>query len=219
MIIEKLKNQVINHSVLKTKWLVEKNKRLTKEDLILWLGQEYFVSKAFVNWFLLTAAMSSSVKSKIILVENVWEELGEGVVSQSHVEILRSFVQELGFNPDHFECFPETGEYLNQMESLIKSDYFQALGALGPANEYLLKLEYSQVSQSYQNLKEKENLPEGKFFQVNLDADEGHSKRLFELISEEAVSPEQIEKVKQGNESALNARLIFYRGLEKRTKF
>ena len=34
-----LKQEVENHSVLKTKWLLDKKKNLSKSDLSLWLSQ------------------------------------------------------------------------------------------------------------------------------------------------------------------------------------
>ncbi|MGJ4788151.1 iron-containing redox enzyme family protein [Leptospira koniambonensis] len=215
---EELIDQVKYHSVLTANlWLEEKEERMEHSDLLLWLKQEYFVSVEFVNWFLNTAALTNFVPSKIVLVENIWEELGEGKEEDSHVSILRKFLSEMGETVTKEDMLPETGGYLALMKRITTTDFYSALGALGPANEYLLKLEYSRMYKSYSDLKSRMALPEGKFFQVNLEADESHSEKLFRLIEAVAVDPEKMQKVREGSKLALDARLVFYEGLRKVT--
>ncbi|MGJ4733570.1 iron-containing redox enzyme family protein [Leptospira levettii] len=214
-LIGMLKREVETHSVLQTKWLKERNLRMSFDDLILWLSQEYFVSIGFVDWFLLVAANTRDQKAKIVLVENIWEELGEGNISETHVSILTSFLEQLNFDFAKHQILPETKTYLDKMKSVIDLGFFYGLGALGPANEYLLKLEYSQIANAYHQLKREFNLPEGKFFQVNLDADEGHSKRLFDLIETVCITEESKKQVIEGNRLALDAREDFYLGLSR----
>lgn len=72
-----LEESVRNHPVLTFNfWLEKKEHKMEREDLLLWLRQEYFVSVDFVNWFLNTASICDSVEAKIVLVSNIWEELG-----------------------------------------------------------------------------------------------------------------------------------------------
>ncbi|EMO25267.1 hypothetical protein LEP1GSC170_0738, partial [Leptospira interrogans serovar Bataviae str. HAI135] len=114
----------------------KKESRMEKEDLLLWLRQEYFVSVDFVNWFLNTAAICDSVEAKIVLVSNIWEELGEGNVEDSHVFILKKFLSDMGEVVHEKHILPETISYLDLMQKITTSDFYSALGALGPANEY-----------------------------------------------------------------------------------
>lgn len=211
--IDSLKNTVKNHPVLQSEWLEKRKDQFPLEDLKLWLCQEYFVSIGFVDWFLIVASQTSDQNAKIILVQNIWEELGEGDIQNTHVSILIQFLNQLGIEPSRLVCLPETERYLKSMKSIIETSFFHGLGALGPANEYLLKLEYKTVSDAYSKLKEIENLPEGSFFQVNLDADEGHSKRMFDLIQNMSDTPKKQEMVAEGNSMALDARKLFYEGL------
>ena len=211
---KKLKLEVENHPVLKTKWLVDRKTHLSKEDLCLWLSQEYFVSVDFVNWFLWTASLTNNIKAKILLVHNIWEELGEGEASKSHVMVLTKFLNEIGIPESDLKILSHTQKYLDDMKQLTNSNIYSALGALGPANEYLLKLEYGQMYESYQKLSKKEKLPKAFFFEVNLEADESHSAELFKLIEDICDTPQKIEHVKEGNRKALDARLQFYEGLE-----
>lgn len=213
--IYQLKLDVETHSVLKSKWLLDRSETLSFEDLLLWLSQEYFVSIGFVDWFLLVAAKTKDQKAKIVLVENIWEELGEGNISETHVSILTEFLNQLKFDFSTHQILPETENYLDKMKSVIDLGFYYGLGALGPANEYLLKLEYSQIANAYQKLKTEFGLPEGKFFQVNLDADEGHSKRMFDLIEEVSLTETAKEQVIEGNRLALEARKDFYLGLSR----
>ncbi|MGE8719967.1 iron-containing redox enzyme family protein [Leptospira terpstrae] len=217
-LIETLKKDVETHPVLKSQWLLERNISMSFNDLILWLSQEYFVSIGFVDWFLLVAAKTRDQNAKIVLVENIWGELGEGKIADTHVSILIDFLKKLNFDFSKHTILPETKTYLEKMETIIAKGFFYGLGALGPANEYLLKLEYSQISNAYQKLKSEMSLPEGKFFQVNLDADEGHSQRMFELIAETATSEESKNQVLTGNLLALVAREDFYKGLSRLDK-
>lgn len=68
---------------------------------------------------------------------------------------------------------------------------------------------------SYSDLKSRITLPEGKFFQVNLEADESHSEKMFRLIESVATDPEKMQRVREGSKLALDARLVFYEGLKK----
>ncbi|ABZ94249.1 iron-containing redox enzyme family protein [Leptospira biflexa] len=211
--IQTLKNDVETHPVLQSKWLKERKLKFSFDDLLLWLSQEYFVSIGFVDWFLLVAAKTRDQNAKIILVENIWEELGEGKIEETHVSILTEFLKSLHFDFFAHKMLPETKTYLEKMQAVIDLGFFYGLGALGPANEYLLKLEYSQIADAYQKLKWEMGLPEGKFFQVNLDADEGHSKRMFDLIANVCHTEESKHQVAEGNRLALEARKDFYSGL------
>lgn len=217
-IVEILKKDVETHPVLRSQWLLERNVSMSFDDLILWLSQEYFVSIGFVDWFLLVAAKTRDQYAKIVLVENIWGELGEGNIADTHVSILIEFLTKLNFDFANHQLLSETKTYLDKMESIIEKGFFYGLGALGPANEYLLKLEYSQISEAYKKLKTAMALPEGKFFQVNLDADEGHSQRMFELIEETAKTEESKKQVIEGNLLALVAREDFYKGLSRLDK-
>ncbi|WCL47954.1 iron-containing redox enzyme family protein [Leptospira sp. GIMC2001] len=218
-ITNKLIDQVKGHSILKNEWLRSRQDSISLFDMKLWLSQEYLVSIAFVNWFLIAATKTNDQSAKIILVQNIWEELGEGDLNNTHVRILDDFLNELGLTFDLRTQLEETKAYLYRMEEIVNYSFFHALGALGPANEYLLKLEYFEMSRIYdilkRNIYESKNviLPEPKFFQVNLDADEGHSKRLFDLIEKMAVDHEKRKFVEEGNQWALDAREIFYKGL------
>ncbi len=209
-----LKQEVENHPVLKSKWLVDKKEYLSKEDLCLWLSQEYFVSVDFVNWFLWTASLTNNVDAKILLVHNIWEELGEGNANKSHVRVLTHFLKEIGIVESQLKILSHTKKYLSDMKELTNSNFYSALGALGPANEYLLKLEYGQMYESYQKLSKKENLPNAFFFEVNLEADESHSDQLFKLIESTCDTSDKMKQVKDGNRKALDARSLFYKGLE-----
>lgn len=209
-----LETAVRTHPVLNAnRWLEEKEKRMERKDLLLWLRQEHFVSVDFVNWFLNTASIADSLEAKIVLVSNIWEELGEGREEDSHVSILGKFLSDMGETVGPGDILPETKAYLDLMQRITRRDFYSALGALGPANEYLLKLEYSRMFMSYGELKRRIPLPEGKFFQVNLDADESHSEKLFRLIESSADTEEKRERVREGSRMALDARLVFYEGL------
>ncbi|PNV73052.1 iron-containing redox enzyme family protein [Leptospira inadai] len=213
---DELVSLVANHKVLTSNvWLEQREKRMERSDLLLWLKQEYFVSVAFVNWFLNTAAISDFVSSKIVLVENIWEELGEGKEDEAHVSLLKRFLAEMEESVKAEDLLPETAQYLNLMQRITTTDFFAALGALGPANEYLLKLEYGRMFLSYKELKSRISLPDGKFFQVNLDADESHSEKLFRLIDEVADEEQKRQRVRDGAILALDARLVFYEGLQR----
>ncbi|MCC5813501.1 MAG: iron-containing redox enzyme family protein [Leptospira sp.] len=211
--VEELKSSVQTHPVLTHPWLEDKKSHIDLDSMLLWLSQEYHVSVSFVNWFLYTAAQTDDQYAKIVLVENIWEELGEGDLSQTHVSILDKFLENLNYNTEKRIFLPHTKNYLDYMLSIVQKSFFHGIGALGPANEYLLKLEYSIMRNLYLTLQKNHDLPTPVFFQVNLSADEGHSKRLFDLIESTANTQEKRIAVEEGNRLALDARLIFYDGL------
>ena len=211
-----LEEAVENHTVLKSDWLLEKSENLSLKSLHLWLSQEYFVSVDFVNWFLITASLTDNQEAKTILVENIWEELGEGNTKNSHVSILIQFLQETGFNFENHILFQETKIYLDTMRKIIARGFLFGLGALGPANEYLLKLEYGKMYQAYRKLASEKTLPRAHFFEVNLHADESHSAKMFRLIENSVKTDADFSQVMEGNLSALEARKLFYEGLKRK---
>lgn len=164
-----------------------------------------------------TASQINDIHSKIILVQNIWEELGEGNVDSSHVMILSKFLRDMGSSLVDLHPNTSTSEYLKEMDGIIALGPFYALGALGPANEYLLKLEYGIMNTAYLNLRKEEILPEAVFFKINLEADQNHSAMMFSLIERLTETEESAEMVIEGNMRALNARMIFYDGIQKIT--
>lgn len=210
---QQLKRDVETHPVLINEWLNARKEIISREDLVLWLSQEYFVSVDFVNWFLWTASLTNDVQTKITLVHNIWEELGEGNPSASHVSILTEFLIKIGVPPGSFKILKYTKTYLDEMASLTKSNLYHALGALGPANEYLLRLEYGTMYKAYNALRKEINLPDASFFEVNLAADDSHSIEMFRLIEKVCDTEIKKEMVLEGNQKALDARLHFYEGL------
>jgi pyrroloquinoline quinone (PQQ) biosynthesis protein C len=208
-----LQKEVETHEVLDNLWFKRNMETPNRKEFTLWLTQEYFVSINFVNWFFHAAALTYNQEVKIILTKNIWEELGEGDIDKTHVRILEKFLTGLGFNLSELKCLAKTEMYLQRMRELVTTDFLVALGALGPANEYLLKLEYAKVFSIYQQLQNQESLPEQHFFQTNLSADESHSDQLFRLIEKLCDTNEKKARVIRGNLEALNARTIFYEGL------
>ncbi len=211
-------HQVQTHPILSNEWLESKKqkKNLEKNDFVYWLTQEYHVSVSFVNWFLIAATLTDNQSSKMVLVENVWEELGSGDITSTHVSILKKFLEDLQVTESQRILLPQTKKYLELMQQIVQKSFFHAIGALGPANEYLLKLEYSEMHHLYKLFRKSStnSFPEPVFFTVNLDADEGHSKRMFDLI--ETVCTNELEKrqVIDGSQMALDARTLFYDGLK-----
>ena len=211
--IADLKDYVRRHPVLRNDWLTEKKRKITRDDIIFFLTQEYYVSVDFVNWFLLAASLTDNQTAKTVLVENIWEELGEGNVENSHVNILVAFLLKIGFRIEENRIMEKTSEYLFEMKRIIGSGFYTALGALGPANEYLLKLEYGKICNAYNDLRKIALLPEASFFDVNLKADLSHSEKMFRLIDTICDTDEKREAVYSGNTRALEVRMIFYEGL------
>ncbi len=208
-----LQKEVETHEVLNNLWFKRNIENPNKKEFLLWLTQEYFVSINFVDWFFHAASLIHDQEVKIVLTKNIWEELGEGDIEQTHVKILEKFLVELGINLLDIKCLAKTEMYLQRMKELVSTDFLIALGALGPANEYLLKLEYAKVFSIYKQLQNQESLPQQLFFQTNLSADESHSDQLFKLITKLCDTNEKKARVIRGNLEALNARTVFYEGL------
>jgi pyrroloquinoline-quinone synthase len=217
-ITEILKKEVETHEVLHNIWFKRNIENPSKPEFLLWLTQEYYVSLGFVNWFFIAASQAKEQEVKIVLTKNIWEELGEGDIEKTHVRILENFLTGLSVNLSAICCLKKTEQYLNRMRELVSNDFLVALGALGPANEYLLKLEYAKVFSIYQQLQNKESLPEQNFFQINLNADESHSDQLFKLIEKVCDTNEKKARVIRGNLEALNARNLFYEALNEEYK-
>lgn len=208
-----LEESVHNHPVLVSNCWLEKKKKNGKRRSSSLASPGILRQRRFRKLVFKYGGDQRFRGGKIVLVSNIWEELGEGNAKNSHVCILKKFLSDMGETVRDIHRLPETKSYLDLMRKITTTDFYSALGALGPANEYLLKLEYSRMFRSYENLKERVCLPEGTFFQVNLSADESHAEKLFRLIEVVADTDEKRNRVMEGNRLALDARLVFYDGL------
>lgn len=209
--IAHLKGVVQTHDWTETEFIKKcDEKTLSLRDLRSFVSQEWHVSKEFPNWMrelLAKIPKKQDRLAKAYVSENIASELGldEG---NSHFGLLQKAALELGLeNPT---VNPTTQEYLATMRNLCGGSFLMGLGALGPANEYLINIEYSKIRRAV-----KGNFPFLKeFFRENLDADEVHSEKFFWIICENAKNPIARQTVINGMIDSLDARRQFYEGLK-----
>lgn len=204
---------VLHHPLLKA----ARAQALSREHLKLFAVQESFVSLAF-------PAMMAEVVARIPytleavrypLITNMFEEVGERSLNESHPALLRRLAGALGA-ADHeistAQPLLKTKQYLDALFSICRdSSYLRALGAIGYGNEYLVLFEYPPFREATRAV----GCPEEvlRFFDVNIEADATHTVNLERALAHACTGPGDVEAIYDGMMQSLAARNLFYDGL------
>jgi pyrroloquinoline-quinone synthase len=166
------------------------------------------------------AASSANVPddpTRMALIENLWEEHGEGVLSKSHRILYANFANALGVTNEALEqtkALPTTEICVENLMSLCKDKHFLvSLGALGPGTEFFTNSEYSLIESG---LKTYDFLSESdiEFWTVHISLDEHHYSDMVDAIRKWAETEEQRDMIREGAHKALALEYIFWEGLE-----
>lgn len=202
---------VENHPVLHHPFLrLAESDRATPEAAIAWGLQDRHVSRAFPLQLAELVTLFPEPEQRMPLVENLWEEHGEGDPSLAHVKLLDALLLSVGVAPDALLVPPLAGTtaFLD-----VPARCPSALGKLGAfcyGNEYLALLEFPVLERCFRGLFPG---PDLRYFVSNEEADEGHTKLIEDLIADECRTPDDVDDVLAGAVASLDARCAFYDSL------
>ena len=141
-----------------------------------------------------------------------------GEPEKSHPELFRQFTRALDIDDETLASLSKTPETNNLIETYIsiapEYGYLAALGAICYASEGIVNTLYTQLykgiigSASFT----KESLI---FFEIHIDLDTDHAKKLEELIESNVTNNQQEIKIRQAILKAMDARVKFFDGIER----
>jgi pyrroloquinoline-quinone synthase len=191
-----------------------------------WLNKaqlQYFVKEynVYCNYFVrFLSACSANIPddaTRMPIIENLWEEHGEGDLNKSHRVLLERFAYAIGLN--HEELYQVSPLYSTSIccENLLAlskdSHFLMSLGALGPGTEYFTSAEYSILAAGFKkyNMFTEEDL---EFWTVHISLDDHHYSDMCTAIEPWLKTEESREWVRHGAKRAIDLELLFWDGLE-----
>ncbi len=206
-------DEILNHSYLKRM----QNKELSEADLKIF-AREYGIYCMYFPRFL--AAIASNVSSDIdrfALIENLWEEHGEGDEKKSHRNLYFKFSSILGVtekNIDKMEPLISTTICVENLMYMCKNaHYIMSMGAMGLGTEYFTSDEYKIILNALESydLFDKDDL---EFWSVHISLDDGHYADMMKSVEPYLEKAKYRKLLKKGAERAIELEIMFWDGLE-----
>lgn len=191
-----------------------------------WLNEKqlkYFAKEYYVYCFEFPKILSACAanipddETRMPIIENLWEEHGEGDLSKSHRTLYVKFASALGLTIEELELsetLPTTRICVDNLLSLCQHGHFlESLGALGPGTEYFTNTEYAKIEAG---LKKYDFLSaeDYNFWTVHISLDEHHYSDMVTPIEKWIKDKNDEDMVRSGAKKAIELEKLFWDGLE-----
>lgn len=206
-------DRIIQHPFIKR---IESG-RLNKEQFQFFVEQYGIYCNYFPRFLAAAAANIPNEKTRYPIIENLWEEHGEGIFSRSHRVLFNNFA--LAFDLDVMDlekskALPSTNKCVQELFQLCLNGHFlESLGALGPGTEYFTSEEYGAIEAGlklYDTLSEKDI----EFWTVHISLDEDHYSDMEKILIPYITNEESKAMISKGAHTAIYLENIFWDGLE-----
>ncbi len=190
---------------------------IPKEKLVPFATSYPFQVDQFKRFIAAVYANAAPRDVRELMLENLWEEHGEGDDERDHIQLVTRFARALGADiPDPFdvEPIPESRQWVDRILKLCIEEHFVVgLAALSYGIEartwtmaFLGQIYRDQYGLSEHDL---------EFFFMHLEADEEHAGRAIEMIRKYCTSEELLERSKWGVREVLEATTAVAQGFER----
>jgi pyrroloquinoline-quinone synthase len=181
--------------------------------------QMYKFSKQFNRILASILATCPDDQAQLVILDNLFDEMGQGDLAQAHPELFRRFTRAIGIEDNELNDIPaepETQAMIDTYLSLANQyGYLSALGAVCFASEGIVHSLYTQL---YHGIQGAAPLPADAliFFEVHIDVDDGHAAKLAELIEPRLRNDDQAVDMHRAILDAMDARVSFFDGIQRR---
>jgi len=190
---------------------------LNKEQLQYFVEQYYIYCTYFPRFLAAAAANIPDDQTRLPIIENLWEEHGEGKLEMSHRILYERFAASLFLSKEDLQNvkpLPTTQICCENLINLCHDGHFlESLGALGPGTEFFTNEEYAKIERG---LKKYDFLTADDiyFWTVHISLDEDHYSEMLEAIEPWANNLENKYLIKSGAKKAIDLEILFWDGLE-----
>lgn len=180
--------------------------------------QMYKFSKEFNRILARILSCCPHPMDQLVILENLFDEMGEGDLNHAHPELFRRFTRALGIDDDQLEALPTEPETLDLIETYLdlpnQYGYLAALGAVCFASEGIVSSLYTQLQSGILSTI---SLPKEAlvFFSVHVDVDDSHAAKLAALVEPKITSTEAAMNVNRAILDAMDARVRFFDGVQR----
>lgn len=190
--------------------------RLTLPQVRVLGVQMYKFCHEFPSFLGMALASCPQEDARIVIGENLWEELGEGDPERAHAALFRRFTRALGVADAQLAALPaqpETAALIETYRGL--GERFGVLGILGAlcyASEGIVGVLYSQIQAGLLRTLTFDG-DALMFFAVHIHVDDGHADKLESVLLPMLRTPQDEQLVEQAIRIALDARCRFFDGV------
>ncbi len=178
--------------------------------------QMYKFSREFCRYLAAALLVCPDQEAQLVVADNLWDELGQGVAGASHPELFRIFTRALGIDDVTLEASPAEPETTALIETYLgiadARGFHAAIGAICYASEGIVSTLYSLLQEG---IVASTALPREalQFFELHVEVDDGHKARLEQLLRRYEPTAAEAQSVVNGVTEALNARYRFLDGV------
>ncbi len=190
---------------------------LNKKQLQYFALQYSIYIQHFPRFLSACAANILDDETRLALVENLWDEHGNGKIADSHRVLYKKFALSLGITSEAYDAaepLPTTEICVENIFNMCQDrDFRVGLGALGPGTEYFTNEEYINI---VSGLKKYDFLTDEdlRFWNVHISLDEDHYSDMVQAILPWTQDREGQEKIREGARKAIALEYLFWEGLE-----
>ncbi|MEH2201110.1 TenA family transcriptional regulator [Nostoc sp.] len=219
LLINSFREITVNHPLWSHEFLIRcRAGNLFLPDVQVLAVQMYKFSKEFNRILASILSCCEDESSQLVILENLFDEMGQGDITQSHPELFRQFTRALGIDDVTLAALPTAPETSALIETYLqmphKYGYLAALGAVCYASEGIVSSLYTQL---YKGIVGAAPLPKESliFFEVHIDVDDSHAAKLAAVIEPRITMNEEDIKVKLAIVEAMDARVQFFNGIQR----
>jgi pyrroloquinoline-quinone synthase len=155
---------------------------------------------------------------RVVIGENLFEELGEGDPQKTHVELFRHFTRALGLDDATLEAIPAEPETRRMVDVYLslseRFGYLPALAAVCFASEGIVSALYAKLQNGIENaitLTPDDLI----FFDLHIKTDTGHAAALVEVLEPRLEDGGELVGAVAAVLEAMDARRGFFDGVER----
>ncbi|HIK33599.1 MAG TPA: iron-containing redox enzyme family protein [Oscillatoriales cyanobacterium M4454_W2019_049] len=208
-----------NHPLWKHPFLAKcRARQLTLAEVRCLAVGMYQFSKEFNRILAGIMSCCSDESVQLVILENLYDEMGQGDPTRSHPALFRRFTRELDIDDATLEALPVSGETRSLIETYLslphQYGYLAALGAVCFASEGIVNALYGQLQTGIAGAASFP--PESLiFFDLHIDLDGDHAAKLEAILEPQIGTAEEAKRMQRAISSAMNARVRFFDGIDR----
>ncbi len=189
---------------------------LTLAEVQILAVQMYKFSKEFNRILASILAACPDESAQFVIVENLFDEMGQGDRDLVHSELFRRFTRAIGIDDAQLAARPTAMDTQCMIDTYLSLSeqygYLSALGAVCFASEGIVNALYTQI---YHGIRGCGPLSPADlmFFEVHIGVDDSHAANLANLIAPRLRTEAQVVAMQQAIGAAMDARVQFFDGI------
>lgn len=216
---DSLSKITVNHPLWKHEFLARcRTGKLSLDEVRILAVQMYKFCKEFNRILASALSYCEDDSAQLVILENIFDEMGRGDLNKSHPELFRKFTQALNISDLTLAASTTAPETLNMIETYLaiprKYGYLGALGAICYASEGIVSSLYTQL---YEGIVDAAPLPKESliFFEVHIGIDDSHAANLAKIIESQLTTKAEVDTIQLAVIEAMDARVQFFNGIQR----